>query len=499
MHTLAFNSNFLRRMWNFVLNENSTKPLSETLHSYLINPIEWQQFVPQITIFAALFNYFLQTLDDVEFFKEYFINDVCNNENYFPKYNYSQLPFKLDEIVLMSSILRDTCISLIEMAYQDKRIINFKINLFGSTVEDPIQDEFSISCWSLLLRTLLRLLRHIYARDIRQKFTPDNHWISKQTCITILPQNLSIAIRQRRLLYKEFCGIKHWNLSQINQHGSPISVKDIINVTLIQELPFVASFCDRVKIIQSLIAHDKVLNSEEIFVFHYRPSITIRRNYVYEDSFEKFSPTSVPEMKKTIRVQLISPLGLQETGVDGGGIFREFLSEALKSAFDPNRGLFKLTNDGLLYPNPSAQILYLDSESHYYLIGRLLGKAIYENMLIELPLAPFFLAKILTVNSDVEINHLSSLDPLLFKNLTSLKNYSGDVSELGLDFTTVVSDFGANKIEELKPNGSNINVNNQNKIEYIHLMADYKLNKEVLFIYFNIFCFVLLTKIFFLS
>lgn len=480
MHTLAFNSNFLRKMWHFVLNKNSSKPLSETLHYYLLNSVELQQFLPQVTIFAALFNYFLQTLDDVAFFKEYLINDICSNENNFPKYN-CQLPFKLEEIVLMSSILRDACISLIEMAYQDKRIINFKINLFGSNAEDPIQDEFSICCWSLLLRTLLRLLRHIYARDIRQKFTPDNHWISKQICITILPQNLSIAIRQRKQLYKEFCGIKHLNLSQLNQHGSPISAKDIINVTLIQELPFVTSFYDRVKIIQSLIAHDKVLNSDEFFSFHYRPSITIRRNYVYEDSFEKFSPALVPEMKKTIRVQLISPLGLQETGVDGGGIFREFLSEALKSAFDPNRGLFKLTNDGLLYPNPSAQILYHDSDSHYYLIGRLLGKAIYENMLIELPLAPFFLAKILTVNSDIEINHLSSLDPLLFKNLSSLKNYPGDVSELGLDFTTVVSDFGANKIEELKPNGSNINVTNQNKIEYIHLMADYKLNKEVIY------------------
>lgn len=32
---------------------------------------------------------------------------------------------------------------------------------------------------------------------------------------------------------------------------------------------------------------------------------------------------------------------------------------------------------------------------------------------------------------------------------------------------------------ELKPNGSNITVNSSNRIEYIQLMADYKLNKQI--------------------
>ena len=34
-----------------------------------------------------------------------------------------------------------------------------------------------------------------------------------------------------------------------------------------------------------------------------------------------------------------------------------------------------------------------DYPLHYYFIGRLLGKALYENLLIELPLASFFLCK----------------------------------------------------------------------------------------------------------
>lgn len=47
-----------------------------------------------------------------------------------------------------------------------------------------------------------------------------------------------------------------------------------------------------------------------------------------------------PDLRLKVRVQLISSLGLDEAGIDGGGVFREFLSELIKTAFDPNRGFF---------------------------------------------------------------------------------------------------------------------------------------------------------------
>ena len=43
-------------------------------------------------------------------------------------------------------------------------------------------------------------------------------------------------------------------------------------------------------------------------------------------------------------------------------------------------------------------------------------------MLIELPFASFFLSKMLGQhNINVDIDHLQSLDPVLYKNLLSLK------------------------------------------------------------------------------
>lgn len=81
-----------------------------------------------------------------------------------------------------------------------------------------------------------------------------------------------------------------------------------------------------------------------------------------------------PEIRQTLRVHMKSVAGLDEAGVDGGGLLREFLSELLKTAFDPNRGFFKMTNDNMLYPNPYAHLIQQNFAAHYFFIGRMLGK-----------------------------------------------------------------------------------------------------------------------------
>ena len=48
-----------------------------------------------------------------------------------------------------------------------------------------------------------------------------------------------------------------------------------------------------------------------------------------------------------------------------------------------------------------------------------------------------------------------------------------------LDFTVVSEELGKTHIEELKPSGATTVVTNENRIEYIHLVADYKLNKQI--------------------
>ncbi len=47
---------------------------------------------------------------------------------------------------------------------------------------------------------------------------------------------------------------------------------------------------------------------------------------------------------------------------------------------------------------------------------------------------------------------------------------------LGLMFTLSEESYGVQKEIELKPNGKNIEVNESNKLEYIILYSDYKIN-----------------------
>lgn len=54
----------------------------------------------------------------------------------------------------------------------------------------------------------------------------------------------------------------------------------------------------------------------------------------------------------------------------------------------------------------------------------MLGKCLYEGMLLELPLAAFFLKKMR--GGVCDINDLPSLDPEVYKHLLQLRHYPGD-------------------------------------------------------------------------
>lgn len=492
LYTLAFKSEFLRVVWKYVTSVSTPSVFgSPTSLLYILSrglplaAVKWNQILPELTLFCALFSYLFPTLDDVEFYKD------VDSEFYTTNSLSSTMPFTLQELASMGLTLRDVCIGLVELAYHDTRPsvredYHNALRNGNQSNQNTTDDQKNVMRhWNKLFKSCVKLLRQLYARDSRRQFCPPEHWISKQVSVPVeRPTNFRIGAQQRRSMYREFIGLRHLTREELEEHGPPLSTTEVRNVTILQEIPFVVSFHDRVKILQTLISIDRTQHRGDPNTFNIMGNtiqIVIRRNYIYEDAFEKLSPENEPNLKQSLRVQLVSAIGLDEAGIDGGGIFREFLSEVLKTAFDPNRGFFRSTSDSLLYPNPSVTILMENYMKHYYFIGRMLGKAIYENMLVELPFAPFFLAKLLARHSasDIEIHHLASLDRDMYKNLIFLKSYDGDVSELGLDFTTINNDLGTTQVIELKPGGDKITVTAQNRIEYIHLMADYRLNKQI--------------------
>lgn len=216
----------------------------------------------------------------------------------------------------------------------------------------------------------MSLLRQLHTRDLRRQFCPDAHWIASNVVIPIhKPQDFSLR-RRRMRNYVPFQGLRVFTREEI-EDGPPLSTKEVRTLTLLREIPFVVPFNDRVIVFQSLINRDKCEQQGELTHFMQGPSIhlSVRRNYLYEDAFDKLSPENEPEMRLKLRVQLVNTVGLEEAGVDGGGLFREFLSELLKTSFDPNRGFFRLTKDNMLYPNPTVHLLVDNFPKHYYFIG----------------------------------------------------------------------------------------------------------------------------------
>lgn len=77
------------------------------------------------------------------------------------------------------------------------------------------------------------------------------------------------------------------------------------------------------------------------------------------------------------------------------------------------------------------------------------------------------------------IDQLPSLDPDLYKSLTYIKHYEGDVSELNLTFSLIEDRLGQLVTFELTPGGKTINVTRENRIAYIHLMAHFRMHKQI--------------------
>ena len=84
------------------------------------------------------------------------------------------------------------------------------------------------------------------------------------------------------------------------------------------------------------------------------------------------------EMKGRVRVSYIDTFGLEEAGIDGGGLFRDFMENLVKEGFDPRNGLFLTTSDNRLYPNPRAADTNPDAPAYFEFLGRVVGKALYE-------------------------------------------------------------------------------------------------------------------------
>jgi len=235
----------------------------------------------------------------------------------------------------------------------------------------------------------------------------------------------------------------------------------------------------RVNLFRDLVANEKAsLPGEELPEHMKGHRIKVRRSQLLEDGYVQMGALQPEQLKGTIRVEFVNALGVSEAGIDRTGVFKEFMEDILANAFNPERGYFCQTSVRYLYPNPASAAADPHHLRLFDFIGRALGKAIYEGYVMELPLAAFFASKLL--GKHATFDELASLDPELNTSLDFLKRYDGDVeNDLCLTFSVDTEEFGARTSVDLRDGGYAIPVTADNRIEYVHLMADYRLNKQI--------------------
>ncbi|XP_027931583.1 E3 ubiquitin-protein ligase UPL6 isoform X1 [Vigna unguiculata] len=244
---------------------------------------------------------------------------------------------------------------------------------------------------------------------------------------------------------------------------------------ILKQAPFLIPFTSRAKIFTSqLAAARQRQGSQAVFT---RNRFKIRRNHILEDAYNQMSQLSEDDLRGLIRVAFVNEFGVEEAGIDGGGIFKDFMENITRAAFDVQYGLFKETADHLLYPNPGSGMIHEQHLQFFHFLGTLLAKAMFEGILVDLPFATFFLSKLKQKHN--YLNDLPSLDPELYRHLIFLKHYEGDISELELYFVIVNNEYGEQTEEELLPGGKNIRVTNENVITFIHLVANHRLNFQI--------------------
>nr|XP_018915602.1 PREDICTED: ubiquitin-protein ligase E3B [Bemisia tabaci] len=338
-----------------------------------------------------------------------------------------QQPFTLVDLTFLSSFLNLFLFKVISNNFFDTKNLSLSDGLFHSS------------------HSLLMIL---YRRDCRRNFTPPSHWLIRDLKVSAFMNDLD----------------KNKKTSQI----------------LLKYLPHILPHSERVQLFRKYVANEKshLGISDSAYV---STLITVHRNRMVEDGYRQLALLPPQSLKGVIRVRFINEQSLSEAGVDRDGVFKEFLEETIKRVFDPSLNLFRATAEERLYPSPTSSL----QDNHLQLfefVGRMLAKAVYEGIVVDVPFASFFLSQVLGQTQQALysfMDELPSLDKELYRSLTYIKHYKGDVSELDLTFIADEDCLGKVMTHELVPGGRAVAVTNQNKINYIHLMAHFRMHTQI--------------------
>uniref|UniRef100_H3BIG6 E3 ubiquitin-protein ligase n=1 Tax=Latimeria chalumnae TaxID=7897 RepID=H3BIG6_LATCH len=201
--------------------------------------------------------------------------------------------------------------------------------------------------------------------------------------------------------------------------------------------------------------------------------ITVSRKTLFEESFQQIMSFNPQDLRR--RLWIIFP---GEEGLDYGGVAREWFFLLSHEVLNPMYCLFEYAgkDNYCLQINPASYI-NPDHLKYFRFIGRFIAMALFHGKFIDTGFSLPFYKRIL--NKSVGLKDLESIDPEFYNSLIWIKE--NNIEECGLEmyFSVDKEILGEVKTHDLKSDGSNILVTEENKEEYIRLVAEWRLSRGV--------------------
>ncbi|KAL9704287.1 hypothetical protein quinque_007805 [Culex quinquefasciatus] len=200
--------------------------------------------------------------------------------------------------------------------------------------------------------------------------------------------------------------------------------------------------------------------------------LEVSRHEIFEESYRLIMKMRQRDMRKRLMVKFKG-----EEGLDYGGVAREWLHLLSREMLNPQYGLFQYSGDDRysLQINPDSGV-NPDHLSYFHFVGRILGIAVFHNHVLDGGFTLPFYKQLL--NKPITLSDIEDVDPELHRSLTwMLENNINGV--LDSTFSVENNSFGALKVHELKPNGAQLVVTEENKREYVKLYVNYRFMRGI--------------------
>uniref|UniRef100_A0A674MM65 E3 ubiquitin-protein ligase n=1 Tax=Takifugu rubripes TaxID=31033 RepID=A0A674MM65_TAKRU len=201
--------------------------------------------------------------------------------------------------------------------------------------------------------------------------------------------------------------------------------------------------------------------------------VSVSRKTLFEDSFQQIMSFNAQDLRR--RLWIIFP---GEEGLDYGGVAREWFFLLSHEVLNPMYCLFEYAgkDNYCLQINPASYI-NPDHLKYFKFIGRFIAMALFHGKFIDTGFSLPFYKRIL--NKPLALKDLESIDPEFYNSLMWIKDNNIEECDLEMFFSVDKDILGEITTHELKPGGGDIQVTEENKEEYIKLVAEWRLSRGV--------------------